>query len=73
MPEWWLLVEALWDPMSLAFKWAFGIAMGIKGFTMGLLWCLERAKVVPKRKKAQDQGGDEADAPTSERDAKKGQ
>ena len=65
--DWWLMLEALWDPISLALKWSVGIAMSIKGLATGILWCLERGKAVPKRRREDAADG----AHTTAADAKK--
>ena len=50
--EWWLLAEAMWDPIKLTAKIALGIALAIKLLANGCLWCLRRAGVgeAPERK-----------------------
>ena len=40
--NWWLMAEALWDPLKLTLKWSVGIAVSIKALSQGCLWCLER-------------------------------
>ena len=57
--EWWLLLEAMWDPLKTAFMYAAGIALAIKGGATALLRCLERGKKPKKRRADAAQEGAE--------------
>lgn len=39
--DWWLLAEAVWDPLKIALKWSVGIAMGMKLLALCMLRILE--------------------------------
>ena len=56
--EWWLLAEAMWDPLKLAIKWSVGIALGIKLLATGCLWCLQRSRPPRARRPRRDEGVD---------------
>ena len=73
--ELWLLLEASYEPLKVAIKWAVLIALGIKGLSLALLKCLERLAGrrinEPRRKPGAAASGDEDvddDASSSEAD-----
>ena len=39
--DWWLLAEAMWDPLKIAIKWSVGLALGLKLVALGLLRLLK--------------------------------
>ena len=56
VPEWWLMLEALWPPFRTAITWALGIALGIKGLAVGCLKLLKRGDKARSRG-AKDEDG----------------
>lgn len=55
VPDWWIMLEALWPPFRMALTWAVGIALGIKGLAMGCLKLLKRGEKPRKPRRPKEE------------------